>query len=154
MPFIIQGQAAKREPPAVPYIGEVPFDEEPGDLGDGGVNICPVEGCDAWGTDEPDCEHEYPGKCDACDTIVGDRYEELTWMGDAGWLCRRCNSRCEECDAEGVIAFCGVCALCLEVWGINEIGATTTIWPQRKPSLLLVLPGATKSGKEAWQRID
>jgi hypothetical protein len=137
-PFIIQGQAAKREPPAVP-IGPADSWDAP----------CPVKGCnasvyiDGAGRPEPDCDHEYPGKCDACDTVVGDRYEELTWMGDAGWLCDRCNSYCEECEAEGVITFCGVCATCLAVV-ING----QRVWPPA-PVLHLCL-----DGNATWTRLD
>ena len=60
----------KREPPPVDFIRERDF------------IACPIDGCYAEGIScEPDCEHEYPGRCTACDTIVGNRYVDRVWRG-------------------------------------------------------------------------
>jgi hypothetical protein len=101
----------RREPPAVDF------------LHDDNYAICPVKGCGARApelvSDEPDCDHEYPGRCAACDTIVGDRYSDLVWMGKKlgveQWLCERCRGYCEACDGEGLITFDGVCGDCCRI---------------------------------------
>jgi hypothetical protein len=112
---------------------------------------CPVTDCDAWAYEgyEPACEHEYPGKCDACETVVGDRFEELAWMGDAGWLCKRCQSYCEECDAEGVITFCGHCASCLQVVDAGGV----VIWPP-VPTLRLTLRDEPPPFDHRWKALS
>jgi hypothetical protein len=139
-PYIIPGQAAKREPPAVD------FEQEDMMLGPG--NVCPVKDCDAWAypPDEPGCEHEYPGKCVACDLIVGDRYADLVWMGEkegqGQWLCESCRGYCESCNRKGQLTFDGVCGDCCRVvtadgtvlhdgHGVSDEGPTMQLlWPE------------------------
>lgn len=122
----------------------------------GPANSCPVEGCDVWiyPPDEPDCEHEYPGRCAACDTIVGDRYADLVWMGRKlgadQWLCERCRGYCEECDSYGKVTLDGVCGDCCRIVtadgtvlhageGVNEEGPTVQLLWSDEPK---------------WYRID
>ena len=131
----------RREPP------EVDFLREDYDI------VCPVEGCGARSfyvnvTSEPDCDHEYPGKCSACDTIVGDRYSDLVWMGRKlgaeQWLCERCRGYCEECDGEGKITFDGVCGDCCIVVAADG----TMLHEGKSPTLELLVK------KPRWRRID
>jgi hypothetical protein len=100
---------------------------------------CPVESCKevAHEVDGLECEHEYPGRCAACLTIVGNAYEELTWMGDeVGWICNRCHGFCGECHEHGKAILDGVCGDCCRV--VARDG--TVLWKpsQGSPSLQLL----------------
>jgi hypothetical protein len=122
-------------------------------LHDDNYAVCPVKGCGArapeLASDEPDCDHEYPGRCTACDTVVGDRYSDLVWMGRKlgveQWLCERCRGYCEACDGEGKITFDGVCGDCCTILAAD--GAV--LHKGKRPALELRL-----GEQPRWIRID
>jgi hypothetical protein len=134
--------AVRREPPAVELVVDTRYGLP--------ANNCPVAGCSDWAypPNEPDCDHEYPGRCTACDTVVGDRYSDLVWMGRKlgveQWLCERCRGYCEECDGEGLITFDGVCGDCCRV-----IGSDFEVLHEGKKPVLELLLGEQPS----WHRI-